>query len=253
MVFYTPEGGMHMDSLKLLIADANEDFRLALSQALQGAYHVRSCQTGTEALAQIRSFRPDILVLDLMLPELDGITLLEEAAAGGTLPMVLVATSYVNGYVVEAAGRLGIGYIMRKPCDIKAVLSRVGDLSQHLQPPALTLPDPRSSVSNLLLALGIPTKLRGYTYLREAILIMAQDPNQSITKELYPKVAALCGCEPKHVERSSRSAIHNAWLQRDDRGWKLYFPPGPDGTVPRPTNGDFISRLAESLRLREDN
>lgn len=241
-----------MDALKLLIADSNEDFRLALSQALQGAYYVRSCQNGREALELLRSFRPEMLVLDPMIPELDGISLLESAAAAGIRPMVLVTTAYVNDYLTDSAGRLGIGYIMRKPCDIPATVARIGDLSQRLLPPVLTLPDPRTNVSNLLLSLGIPTKLHGYNYLREAILLMAKQPGQSITKELYPQVAALCDCEPKHVERSSRSAIHAAWNNRDDRIWKLYFPPGPDGVIPRPSNGGFITRLADSLGLVGD-
>ena len=243
---------MDMDGLKLLIADSGEDFRLALSQALQGAYYVRSCGNGKEALELLRSFRPDVLVLDPMIPELDGISMLESAAAAGIRPMVLVTTAFINSYLTDSAERLGIGYIMRKPCDIPATVARIADLSQRLQPPALTLPDPRNNVSNLLLALGIPTKLRGYNYLREAILLMAKEPGQSITKELYPKVAALCHCEAKHVERSSRSAIQAAWQNRDERIWQLYFPPGADHTIPRPSNGSFITRLADSLRLGED-
>ena len=243
---------MDMDALKLLIADSNEDFRLALSQALQGAYYVRSCSNGRQALEQLHSFRPDVLVLDPMIPELDGISLLESAAMDGIRPMVLIATAYVYDYLADAAGRLGIGYIMIKPCNIPATIARISDLSQRIQPPVLTVPDPRSNVSNLLLSLGIPTKLHGYGYLREAILLMAKEPGQSITKVLYPRVAALCGCEPKHVERSSRSAIHAAWENRDERVWKLYFPAGADGTIPRPSNGYFITRLADSLHLNGD-
>ena len=243
---------MDMDALKLLIADSNEDFRLALAQALQGIYYVRCCHSGKTALELLHSFRPDVLVLDPMIPELDGISLLEAAAADGIRPMVLVATAYVNDYLTCAAGRLGIGYIMIKPCDIPATVARIADLSRQVQPPVLTVPDPRSNVSNLLLSLGIPSKLRGYNYLREAILLKAKTPDQAITKELYPQVAALCRCAPKHVERSSRSAIQTAWENRDERIWKLYFPPGPDGTVPRPSNGTFISRLAESLHLTGD-
>lgn len=243
---------MDMDSLKLLIADSNEDFRLALAQALQGAYFVRSCQSGRQALELLHTFRPDVLVLDPMIPDLDGISLLESAAADGIRPMVLVATAYVNDYLTDAAGRLGIGYIMIKPCDIPATVARIADLSQRIQPPVLTVPDPRTSVSNILLSLGIPAKLHGYGYLREAILLIAREPDQAITKELYPSVAALCRCAPKHVERSSRSAIHAAWEKRDERIWKLYFQPGPDGTIPRPTNAEFIRRLADSLHLSGD-
>ena len=242
-----------MDALKLLIADGNEEFRLALAQALQGAYYVRSCETGKEALSLLRSYCPDVFVLDLMLPELDGISLLQAAIAAGIRPMVLATTPFLNDYVLESAQKLGVGYMIRKPCDIQATMARIQDLSQRLAAPPVTQPDPRTTVTNLLLSLGIPTKLHGYGYLREAILLMARDPGQSITKELYPKVASLCGCDPKHVERSSRNAIQSAWLHRDDRIWQLYFQAGPDGIIPRPSNGTFISRLADSLRLSGDN
>lgn len=245
------EGGMHMDALKLLIADGNEEFRLALTQALQGAYYVRSCCSGKEALALLHAYNPDVLVLDLMLPELDGISLLQSAVSSGIRPMVLATTPFLNDYVLDSAQKLGVGYMIRKPCDISATVARIRDLSQRLQPPPVSQPDPRTNVTNLLLSLGVPTKLHGYGYLREAILLMAKDPGQSITKELYPKVAALCGCEAKHVERSSRNAIEAAWHHRDDRIWQLYFQPGPDGSIHRPSNGAFISRLADSLLLSQ--
>ena len=108
-----------------------------------------------------------------------------------------------------------------------------------------------SQVSNLLLSLSIPPRLSGYAQVREAILIKARHPKYAITKELYPAVANACGCDRDSVERCIRTAIHSAWKHRDDRVWQLYFQPGPDGTIPRPTNGAFISRLADSLHLSQ--
>lgn len=242
-----------MDTLKLLIADGNEEFRLALTDALQGAYHVRSCTDGKEALSLLHSYSPDVFVLDLMLPELDGISLLQTAAMSGICPMVLATSRFINDYVLEATTKLGVGYLMRRPCDIRATVARIADLSEKLQPPLMTQPDPRTYVSNLLLSLGIPTKRDGYRYLREAIPLMAKNPMQSITKELYPAVAVLCRCEGGNVERSIRSAITAAWEHRDDRIWQLYFRPGADGVIPRPTNSAFISRLADSLLLNSDS
>ena len=238
-----------MERMKLLIADGTEDFRIALADALRGAYHVRQCGDGREALEQIRKFLPDILVLDMMLPGLDGITILEMAASAGLRPMVLATTRYLSDYVVDAAERLKVGYLMMKPCDVRATVARISDLSQRICQPLVAQPDPRSHVSNLLLALGIPTKLKGYSYLREAILLMAKDPAQSITKELYPAVGALCNADGDNVERSCRSAIANAWKHRDEHLWRLYFPPDNTGALKRPTNAAFISRLADTLRL----
>ena len=149
-------------------------------------------------------------------------------------------------------GELSVGYMMRKPCDIPATAARIGDLSRHIRAPLVTPPDPQTQVTNLLLSLNIPSKLRGYAYLREAIPRMMKDPDQPITKVLYPAVGAVFGCKGTHVERSIRSAIDTAWKQRDDRVWQRYFRVGSDGVIPRPSNAAFISRLADALRLNQD-
>lgn len=242
-----------MDTLKLLIADGNEEFRQALADALQGAYFVRTCRTGKEALSLLHSFGPDVMVLDLMLPEMDGISLLENAVSAHIRPMVLATTRLTNDYILESITRLGVDYVMMRPCDIPSTVARVRDLSRRLNPPLIAPPDPKTQVSNLLLSLGIPTRLKGYLLAREAILLMAQNPDLAITKELYPAVASICGGDKDHVERSIRSAVATAWNNRDDRIWQLYFTPGADGIIKRPTNGTFISRLADSLRLSQTN
>lgn len=238
-----------MDTLKLLIADGNEEFRTELETALQSTYFVRTCCTGGEALSLLRSFGPDILVLNLMLPEIDGITLLEESARMGIRPMVLATTAYQNPYILDSINRLGVDYIMMRPCRIPATVARIRDLSHRLNPPELSAPDPKAQVSNLLLSLGIPTRLKGYNQLREAILLMAKNPEMAITKELYPAVAAVCGGDKDHVERTIRSAIGIGWKNRDAQIWQVYFPPGPGGSCKRPSNGTFITRMAESLLL----
>ena len=242
-----------MDKLKILIADPSEDFHEALADTLRGAYHVRTACDGASTLQALRSFQPDMLVLDLMLPGLDGITLLQRAMENGQHPIVLAISRCFSDYILDSISRLGVGYVMTKPCDISAVVARISDMSQRIQPPMFTHPEPKTLVSNILLRLGIATKLRGYSYLREAILLMKKNPGQSITKELYPSVAAACGATPVQIERSIRSAITTAWLQRDDNVWQLYFPPGDGGTIPKPTNAAFISRIADLLSLSTED
>lgn len=237
-----------MEKLKLLIAEGTEEFRLALADVLRGAFHVRQCADGNEAKAMMRSFKPDVMVLDLMLPGLDGISLLQWALSNDLHPMVLATTCFHNEYVVESMIQMNVGYLMMKPCDLHATVARIGDLSERIRPTVVTLPDRKSYVSNLLLALGIPTKLRGYAYLREAILLMLTDPHQSITKVLYPEVARICRCAPMHVERSIRSAITAAWTNRDDRLWRLYFKPDSSGNIERPSNGAFLTRMVNALQ-----
>ena len=232
---------------KLLIADCNEDYRTALAAALSSQYQVLCCRSGTEALAMLYQEHPDIFVLDLMLPELDGLTLLERISANGVCPMVLAATPIFSDYVFSCAQRLGIEYLVRKPCAIEAIASRIQDLSRRLKAPEPKT-DPVSYVTNLLLALDISTKHNGFSYLRESILLMAKDPAQSVTKVLYPEVARLCGCNKENVERSIRTALDRAWEKRDGQMWQNYFP----NAQQKPSNAVFISRLAEALLLEEE-
>lgn len=237
-----------MNVTKLLIADGSEEFAVSLQNALQGTYQVRIVQDGKEALAMLESFRPDVLVLDLILPSLDGITLLQTAASAGNCPMVLAMSGFFSGYVVETLTELGVGYIMRKPCQVSAVAARIRDLSHCIHPPRPVPSDPKLRISNILMAMSFKTKWDGTLYLKEAITRTLHQVNPSVTKELYPAIAALYGSRPELVERSIRSAIETAWLHRDDQIWRKYFPAGADGIIPRPTNADFIARLAEVLR-----
>ncbi len=231
---------------KLLIADCNEDYRTALAAALSGQYHVLCCRTGTEAWELLHREHPDIFVLDLMLPELDGLTLLERSCAEGIRPMVLAMTPILSGYVFGCAQRLGIEYLVRKPCDIHAIASRIRDLSQRLTAPQPKV-DPVNYITELLLSLGFSTKHNGFGYLREAIILMSRDPAQSVTKVLYPAVGHVFDCSKENVERSIRTALDCAWERGDSQHWNRYFP----NAVHRPSNAVFISRMAEALLLEE--
>lgn len=231
---------------KLMIADCNEDYRIALTAALKDSYQVISCRTGTEAWTLLNQEQPEILILDLMLPELDGLTLLERANNYGLRPVVLAVTSLISPYVFSCAQRLGIEYLVRKPCQIDAVAARVKDLSQRLHEPT-TKVDPASFITELLLSLTFSTKHNGFSYLRESILLMSKDPAQSVTKVLYPAVAHTFGCQKENVERSIRTAMDYAWERGDHELWCRYFP----DTDQRPTNAVFISRITEALLLEE--
>lgn len=239
-----------MDATKLLIADSSEEFALALQDALLGPYHVRIARDGKEAEALLDSFRPDILVLDLVLPYLDGITLLQSAVSAGNCPRVLAMSVFFSDYMVDTMTELGVGYIMRKPCQVCAVAARVRDLRARIHPPRPVPSDPKNQAARILISMSFKAKWDGYLYLKEAIAFTIHQHNPSMTKELYPAIAALCDSRSDLVERSIRSAIESAWLHRDDRVWQQYFPAGPDGIISRPTNADFIARLTEVIRFR---
>lgn len=239
-----------MDFPKLLIADDGDEFRQALAETLSKSYIVRTCRSGNQALDLLRSFRPDILVADLILSELDGLTMLQLATDGGIRPKILVTSSHFSPYVQTALERLQVDYIMRKPCSVQAVACRVADFAAEL----ITLPptsyDPEDLITNALLHLGLGAHLDGFRYLLTAIPLYSHDRNQAITKELYVSVAEVHDKDPRQVERSIRSAIDSAWKRRTDKIWAEYFAPGPDGTVPRPSNGRFIGQLTLLLMAK---
>ncbi len=231
---------MVLEHIRVLIADGAEDFRMALGECLAGDFSLRSCGGGREALALLESFQPQAVVLDMMLPELDGISLLQAAGARQAPPMVLATTRYLSDYLLESANQLGVQYLMVKPCDAQVTAARLRDMTQRLRPAPSPEPDIRARLAGLLQTLDISGKLNGYGYLLEAVPYFGDHPGLSITKELYPAVAACCGSKASQVERSIRSAIQTAW-ERQPEAWSAWFPH-------RPTNAEFISRLAELLR-----
>lgn len=237
---------------KLLIADGTEAFRLALAENLRETYQVRVCQEGRETLEALCGFQPELLVLDLMLPGLDGLTILQQAAEAGVAPVVLATTGLLTDYIAEAAVKAGISYLMVKPCDVQAAASRLLELTERMEEPCLTRPDLRTEVSNLLLTLGIPTNLRGYCYLRDAILAEIRQPGQQLTKALYPDVGRPYGASGSQVERSIRDAVGKAWLRRSDAQWGQYFPMDAQGQIPKPSNAVFITTLADFISGRRD-
>ena len=240
-----------MERRRILIADGSEAFRTTLAEELSGIFLVRNCGNGRQTLELILEFCPDVLVLDMMIPGLDGISLLQSALSGGMRAQVLATTRYISDYVAESLGELGVGYLMVKPCDIGATVERIKDLAQKPARPVQPVQNHLSNASAILFALGVPTKLRGHACLREAILCMVKNPGQSITKELYPEVAALCNGTASQVERSIRSAISAAWNNRDELLWRQYFGADREGHMTKPTNADFITRVADLLRVSE--
>ena len=165
--------------------------------------------------------------------------------------MVLAITKFASDYLAESAHRLGVGYMMVKPCDVSAIVSRLREMTELYGSTEPVRQDPWVTVSSVLLTLGISTKLRGYSYLREAILETMRCPGQMVTKELYPKVAKTCGATNTQVERSIRSAISKAWEQRDEAVWWQFFRIDGEGKLERPTNAIFISCIAERIGMEE--
>lgn len=233
--------------LKLMIADGMAETRQALETLFRDRCLVKTCADGESALELLRQFAPDVLVVDLMLPKTDGLSLLQMLRQWDMKTMVLAQTSIDSPYIMERLRRLDVAYVMRKPCQTQALEVRIQDFLAQLEDAPPQTQNGDQIVGNLLMTLGFSAKLAGYGYLLDAIPLYVKDPSQAITKELYVAVGELRKKEASLVERSIRSAIDKAWRERNDAIWRQYFRCAPDGTVIRPSNGNFIARVAQAI------
>lgn len=229
-----------MEARRLLIAESNEDLQLALARKLQNFHYVRCCSTGTEALALLRKEQPDLLVLNMCLPELDGLTLLETIAAENIRPMVLALTTFHSDYLAASAYRLGIAHILIKPASLDHIVHHVLHMKEYLKAlsPRRT---PEQILQELLAPLGIHPQLRGYYILQEAIFLMAAEPVPPLNKALYLDTARNCGTTFHAVESTIRRILDSHW---NPDSWRPYFPDASR----QPTSRAFLIRMAQCFR-----
>ncbi len=228
----------------VLIAEKSEILAEALAEELRREYTVHICCRGDAAEALLAELRPDILIIDLMLPYVDGLTVLREAVY--TPPHILALSNILPDSVLQAAWDAGVNFIMQVPCSCKAVAARLKEILQT-DPEAGGRRDPQAQTRKHLDRLGIPPTRSGYKRLQVGVPLYAQDPEQSLHKELYPTVASLCGNENwQQVESAMRVTIHGTWDVRDAAVWEEYFP----GFQEAPSNRKFLDALAK--RIQED-
>lgn len=229
-----------MEARRLLIAESNEDIRLALARELQRHYYVRCCSTGTEALEHIRQERPELVVLSMSLPEVDSLTLLETIAAENIRPMVLAMTAYHSDYLESCAHRLGIGYILKKPFLTETIVHRVLDMKEYLRSlPAK--PSAHELLEQLMQPLTVISIQQGSPIVSDAIIRMSADPDRLLCKEVYPDTARHFGISHHAVESQIRRFIESNW---NPESWQVYFP----DTAHPPTAKVFLKRMAQLLR-----
>ena len=230
---------------KLLIADGSSIFSSVLANALQDRFQITVCADGKTALELLQKEQPDALILNLMLPHTDGLTVLQKSAFH---PRVILAiTMHLSSYVEQSIAALGIDYTMVCP-SVEAVVTRLQDLTRQSSLLAENT-DLQALAKYHLRILNMPTHLDGYQQLCLALPMFTENPQQLLTKELYPAVAKQWGSKDgRSVEHSIRKAIQAAWHQRDNALWRKYFPCNNQGCIPCPTNKEFICRLAEILR-----
>ncbi|MBR2048467.1 MAG: response regulator [Oscillospiraceae bacterium] len=231
---------------RIVIADPSREFCTILSGALRSRFLVEVCSDGRQALSLLRKAGADVLILDLMLQGPDGMDLLKMVRQEELAGSVIVTSLFFSDYIARTLTRYSVDYATIKPCSVYSLVERVAELcDSHSWNPEQE--DPHCAVSGVLLALGFQTHRKGYRFIRESILMLIRDPALQATKTIYPDVGKRCGANPYAVEKAIRTAIASAWEARDNDVWRLYFPAAPDGQVPRPTNTEFLTRIADAL------
>lgn len=229
---------------KLLIADSSEPYTDALRDIFQKEFELQICQDGETALELLSDFQPDILLLNLMLPYKDGLTVLQEAAFK---PRVILAiTPFLSNYVQKSAQELGVQYLTILP-SVSSLRVRLMDL---VTTTITSKEDLSAQTAVLLHSLSFTPHLDGYQQLCAAIPMYVRNPEIRLSKELYPRIAAQFQLsDPRTIEHSIRKAITSAWNRMDPVVWVKFFPADDSGLPICPTNKEFIARLAEFIEL----
>ena len=244
----------------VFIADSAEEFCTGLTAALQrsdGFQVVGTANDGEQAIRLIQERRPEVLVLDLMLSKQDGISVLKSLASMDRRPVTLATSAFLTEYVSGAAASLGVRYLMLKPCDMTALVERLEEIrgGESLRVPDRRRADKHSietMVTGIIHEIGVPAHIKGYQYLREAIIIAVNDMDviNAITKVLYPQVAKTFQTTPSRVERAIRHAIEVAWDRGDLDTLQRFFGYTVSNTKGKPTNSEFIALIADKLQLQ---
>ncbi len=238
---------------KILILDESEVFCRTLAELLPDDFEAYTSQSGAQFAELLQTMRPDLLVLDLMISGTDGLYVLETARFAGIRPSVLAVSNFISPYIEGLLEQMKVSYFLQKPCNMQQMVARIIDMAidTRFQITQQKMASNKEKVENFLRYLGFLPHLNGYRMLVNAICIMIERPRLSMTKELYPEVAEVCGTEWKQAEHAIRNCIHNAYKRRNDWVWKMYFPSGSDGKVGHLKNTAFISCAASLLRETE--
>ncbi|NLK52088.1 MAG: sporulation transcription factor Spo0A, partial [Syntrophomonadaceae bacterium] len=211
---------------------------------------------GLETLDIIREKQPHIVVLDIIMPHLDGIGVLERLSTGsyGPRPKVVMLTAFGQESMTQRAVELGADYYILKPFDIEVLGNRLRQLANG-QPAAPASPVKTRNldveVTNIIHQMGVPAHIKGYQYLRDAIILVINEMNLlgAVTKELYPMIAQKYMTTPSRVERAIRHAIELAWDRGNVEMMNKFFGYTINVERGKPTNSEFIAMIADKLRI----
>ena len=256
---------MNQNKIKVLLADDNKDFcdiLVAHFQKQEGISVVAVAVDGIDAMNKIRDTKPDVAIIDGIMPRLDGLGILErlQTLEEADRPVTIILSALSQDKVVQKALDLGAAYYMVKPFDMDALTQRIHQLMQEQKPLLKTAITPsvnsaaydlETKVTNILHEIGVPAHIRGYHYMREAIIMSVNDMDvlNYITKELYPSIAKKCNTTPSRVERAIRHAIEVAWNRGKVDAIDALFGYTVNNHKGKPTNSEFIALISDRLRL----
>ena len=245
-----------MDQRKtVLLADAGEEFRTLLWEEMEktGEFSVEIARDGNEILKRVKERMPDLLVMDVMLPGMDGISVLRQLQKQGDAPMTILVSGFVSDRMLAEASELGAAYFLPKPFETAALLDKMRGL--FLKAPQESLPSLKTMVTSVIHEIGVPAHIKGYQYLRDAIILSVNDMEMlnSITKILYPTIAKRHQTTPSRVERAIRHAIEVAWSRGKMDTIDQLFGYTVSNGKGKPTNSEFIALIADKIRLEYKN
>ena len=259
---------------KILIADESQSLRATLREGLSraGYRHVEEATNGEEALQKISRNHPDIVLIDIWLSKLDGIGVLRAAMSmdfsPDKPPVFIVASSVPSESTFIQAMGAGARLCLLKPIHIGSLCEHIEEIAtarvhaERTDPAQPTTtggkdngdgtPDIETQVTKIIHQIGVPAHIKGYQYLRTAILLTVRDSDviNSVTKVLYPSVAKKYATTTSRVERAIRHAIEVAWDRGDVDTLNSYFGYTVQNNRGKPTNSEFIAMIADNLRLK---
>lgn len=246
--------------INVLIADDNKEFCEILQEYLTGneEFEVTGiAYNGHETLKLIREKEPDVVVLDIIMPHLDGIGVLEKlnSLELSFRPKVIILTTLGQEFMTQRTVELGADYYILKPFDLEVLGTRIRQLangqSTTVHPPVKSK-NLDVEVTRIIHQMGVPAHIKGYQYLRDAILLVIDEVSLlgAITKELYPMIAEKYQTTPSRVERAIRHAIELAWDRGNVEMMNRFFGYTINVERGKPTNSEFIAMVADKLRMQ---
>ncbi|MBQ2938267.1 MAG: sporulation transcription factor Spo0A [Clostridia bacterium] len=261
----------------VLIADDNQEFSQTLANYIQEQEDMEVigiAKDGEEAIDMITNVMPDVALLDVIMPHLDGIGVLEKMSIikCDKKPICIMLSAVGQDKITQKAVGLGAEYYVVKPFDIELLIKRIRELknfkpnqnlnsligreikSQYVEIPIngeKSQENLEALVTNIIHEVGVPAHIKGYQYLREAIIMVVNDIDviNQITKSLYPQIAYKFSTTPSRVERAIRHAIEVAWGRGDQQTVEKIFGYTISAAKGKPTNSEFIAMIADKLRL----